>query len=165
MAIQNYTQIEIFYISDRGYVAEWWIREQQVPEQRTLNGNGSMSPNAWKAGVGSRLTSYWPSVIVQDDTSQLQEIYYNGSWSQNNLGLACQNHSAFAEMPVSIKGGLTGAENFVYQRNDQKLFIEARKDSTASASTGKFGATSFIPLRASNLTLGQSNYTRHHYAG
>lgn len=136
-----------------------------MPEQRTLNGNGSMSPNAWKAGVGSRLTSYWPSVIVQDDTSQLQEIYYNGSWSQNNLGLACQNHSAFAEMPVSIKGGLTGAENFVYQRNDQKLFIEARKDSTASASTGKFGATSFIPLRASNLTLGQSNYTRHHYAG
>ncbi|PNP47474.1 hypothetical protein TGAMA5MH_01295 [Trichoderma gamsii] len=131
----NYTQIEIFYISDRGYVAEWWIREQQVPEQRTLNGNGSMSPNAWKAGVGSRFTSYWPSVIVQDDTSQLQEIYYNGSWSQKDLGLACQNHSAFAEIPVSIKGGLIGAENFIYQRDDQKLFVEGRKDSTASAST------------------------------
>ncbi|UKZ59501.1 uncharacterized protein TrAtP1_000803 [Trichoderma atroviride] len=131
----NFTQIEIFYINDRGYVAEWWMREQQVPEQRTLNGNGSMSPNAWKAGVGSRFTSYWPSVIIQDDTSQLQEIYYNGSWSQNNLGLACQNHSAFAEIPVSIKGGLIGAENFIYQRDDQKLFIEGRKDSTASVST------------------------------
>ncbi|KAL7902196.1 hypothetical protein HDV63DRAFT_361023 [Trichoderma sp. SZMC 28014] len=131
----NFTQIEIFYISDRGYVAEWWMREQQVPEQQTLNGNGSMSPNAWKAGVGSRFTSYWPSVIVQDETSQLQEIYYNGSWSQNNLGLACQNHSAFAEIPVSIKGGQIGAENFIYQRDDQKLFVEGRKDSTTSVST------------------------------
>lgn len=165
MAIQNFTQIEIFYISERGYVAEWWTREQQVPEQRTLNGNGSMSPNAWKAGVGSRFTSYWPSVIVQDETSQLQEIYYNGSWSQNNLGLAVQNHSAFAEIPVSIKGGQIGAENFIYQRDDQKLFIEGRKDSTTSVSTGKFNVSSFIPLSSSNLTYRQSNYTRHHSAG
>lgn len=109
-----------------------------MPEQQTLNGNGSMSPNAWKAGVGSRFASYWPSVVVQDETSQVQELYYNGSWSQNNLGLACQNHSAFAEIPLSTKGGLIGAENFIYQRDDQKLFIEGRKQSTASVSTGKF---------------------------
>jgi hypothetical protein len=125
-----------------------------VPEQQTLNGNGSMSPNAWKAGVGSRFTSYWPSVLIQDDTSQLQEIYYNSSWSQKSLGLSCQNHSAFAEIPVSIKGGMIGAENFIYQRDDQKLFIEGRTQSTASVSTGKFQATSFISLSSSNLTSG-----------
>lgn len=151
--MQNFTQIEIFYITDRDDVAEWWIREQQVPEQQTLNGNGSMSPNAWKAGVGSRFTSYWPSVVVQDQSSQVQELYYNGSWSQNNLDLACQNHSAFAEIPVSVKGGLIGAENFIYQRDDQKLFIEGRTQSSASVSTGKLKASCFIQLNLQNLTF------------
>jgi hypothetical protein len=134
-----------------------------VPEQRTLNGNGSMSPNAWKAGVGSRFAAYWPSVLVQDETSQLQEIYYNGSWSQNNLDLACQNHSAFAIIPTSLKAGLIGGENFIYQRDDQKLFIEGRKDSTASVSTGKFKACLKLP-RLLNLTLEYSNNSRHHFA-
>lgn len=113
-----------------------------------------MSPNAWKAGVGSRFTSYWPSVVIQDDSNQVQELYYNGSWSQNNLGLACQNHSAFAEIPVSVKGGLIGAENFIYQRDDQKLFIEGRKQSKDSVSSGKLRTFSLILLSFQNLTLG-----------
>ncbi|KAL7924018.1 hypothetical protein ACQKWADRAFT_288555 [Trichoderma austrokoningii] len=164
----NFTQIEIFYVNDRGDVAEWWIREQQVPEQQTLNGNGSMSPNAWKAGVGSRFASYWPSVVVQDDTSQVQELYYNGSWSRNNLDLACQNHSAFAEIPLSVKGGLIGAENFIYQRDDQKLFIEGRKQSTASVSTVNIPAISMpaeaaigafsIPRSADSSNTAMNNY-------
>ncbi|KAK6448336.1 hypothetical protein FP744_10004586 [Trichoderma asperellum] len=164
----NFTQIEIFYVNDRGDIAEWWIREQQVPEQQTLNGNGSMSPNAWKAGVGSRFTSYWPSVVIQDDSNQVQELYYNGSWSQNNLGLACQNHSAFAEIPVSVKGGLMGAENFIYQRDDQKLFIEGRKQSTDSVSSVNLPAITMpaetaigafsIPRSADSSNTAMNNY-------
>ncbi|KAM0260397.1 hypothetical protein ACHAQJ_002799 [Trichoderma viride] len=131
----NFTQIEIFYVNDAGKVQEWWFREQEIPSQ-TWNGNGSMSPNGWKAGKSSRFAAYWPSLVLQDDSNQVQEIiYYNGSYTQRNLGLACQNHSAFAVVPYSVSGGMEGGENFIYQRDDQKLLVEGRQQPTTGLST------------------------------
>ncbi|KAL7798574.1 hypothetical protein V8C37DRAFT_368331 [Trichoderma ceciliae] len=131
----NYTQIEIFYVNNAGLLQEWWFREQEIPSAQTWNGNGSLSPNGWKAGVSSRLATYWPSLILQDDSDQVQEIYYyNGSWTQNALGLACQNHSAFAVVPYSVSAGREGGESFIYQRDDQKLLVEERKQYNAKLS-------------------------------
>jgi hypothetical protein len=114
-----------------------------------------MSPNGWKAGENSRFASYWPSLVLQDDSNQVQEIlYHNGGWIQNDLGLACQNHSAFAEVPYSISGGIDGGEVYIYQRDDQKLLVEGRKQSTSGLSVGKSMTSYFKSLEDKLLTLG-----------
>lgn len=105
-----------------------------------------MSTNGFSAGASSRLATYWPSVIFQDDSGQVREAYYaEPGWTQSALGLQCQNHSAFAEVPYSINAGREGGEKVIYQRDDQKLRIGERTQFTTDVSAGESISPSFHP--------------------
>jgi hypothetical protein len=116
-----------------------------------------MSTYGWKVGVSSRLAAYWPSVIFQDDSGQIQEAYYaNLGWTQKGLGLKCQNHSAFIEVPYSINAGREGGEKIIYQRDDQKLLIEERTQLTADLTACEF-ITCFLTLDFRDLDFSHLN--------
>lgn len=131
-----------------GQIQEWEVQEQQVPPAPTKNMNGTISSLGLKPGANSRLATYWPSVIFQDDLNQLQETYYTTSnkWLQNPLKLSPQNHSALAEVAYSASSARQGGGNFIYQGDDQKLFAEGRSSSTAILKAGKLIARVLFSL-------------------
>ncbi|KAL7942615.1 hypothetical protein V8C42DRAFT_354739 [Trichoderma barbatum] len=129
----DYTQIEIFYLNEANEIQEWYFREQDSPSSsaQTFNGSGIMSSKGWKAAENSKVATYWPSVIFQDDSDHMQEAYYaNLTWAQSAVGLECRNNSAFAEVPYSVNAGRFRGERLIYQRDDQKLLVEERDNST-----------------------------------
>ncbi|KAK0761409.1 hypothetical protein N5P37_006359 [Trichoderma harzianum] len=135
----NFTQVEIFYLNEANEMQEFYFREQDSPSPsaQTFNGSGIMSSKGWKAAGDSKIASYWPSVIFQDDSDQMQEAYYaNLTWAQSEVGLKCQNNSAFAEVPYSVAAGRFGGEKLIYQQDDQKLHIEERNNSTDKFNVG-----------------------------
>ncbi|KAF3075905.1 hypothetical protein CFAM422_001637 [Trichoderma lentiforme] len=145
----NFTQVEIFYLNEANEMQEFYFREQDSPSPsaQTFNGSGIMSSKGWKAAGDSKIASYWPSVIFQDDSDQMQEAYYaNLTWAQSELGLKCQNNSAFAEVPYSVAAGRFGGEKLIYQQDDQKLRIEERNNSTDKFHVGAPSIT--IPANA-----------------
>lgn len=151
--MQNYTQVEIFYVDDSDEIQEWYFREQDIPSAQTFNGSGIMSTKGWKTAKGSRLAAYWPSVILQDDKDQMQEAYYaNLTWAEKPVGLICQNHSAFAEVPYSVNTGRSGGEKLIYQRDDQKLLVEERNNLTDQLTAGESTTSLFQPLHPKVLT-------------
>ncbi|PTB38099.1 hypothetical protein M441DRAFT_29503 [Trichoderma asperellum CBS 433.97] len=130
----NFTQIDIFYVDKLGQIQEWEVLEQKVPTVQTSNINGTISSLGLKPAANSRLATYWPSLIFQDELNQLQETYYTTSnkWLQNPLNLPSQNHSALVEVAYSTSSARQGGGNFIYQGDDQKLLAEGRSSSTAS---------------------------------
>ncbi|EHK18003.1 uncharacterized protein TRIVIDRAFT_226121 [Trichoderma virens Gv29-8] len=145
----NFTQVEIFYLNDANEIQEFYFREQDSPSPsaQTFNGSGIMSSKGWKAAGDSKIATYWPSVIFQDGSGQMQEAYYaNLTWAQTAVGLKCQNNSAFAEVPYSVIAGRFGGERLIYQRDDQKLLVEERNNSTNKLSIGAPSIT--IPANA-----------------
>lgn len=101
--------------------------------------NGTISSLGLKPGPNTRLATYWPSLIFQDDLNQLQETYYTTSskWLQNPLNISPQNHSALVEIVYSASSARKGGGNFIYQGDDQKLQAEGRSSSTTSLKAGK----------------------------
>ncbi|KAK1254112.1 hypothetical protein MKX08_008107 [Trichoderma sp. CBMAI-0020] len=128
----NYTQIDVFYVDKLGQIQEWEVQEH--PGAATNNLNGTISSLGLKPGPNSRLATYWPSLIFQDDLNQLQETYFTTSskWLQNPLNISPQNHSALAEIVYSASSARKGGGNFIYQGGDQKLQAEGRSSSTTS---------------------------------
>lgn len=131
-----------------GQIQEWEVLEQKVPKVQISNQNGTISSLGLKPGANSRLATYWPSLIFQDDVNQLQETYYTTSnkWLQNPLNLSSQNHSALAEVTYSTNSARQGGGNFIYQGDDQKLLAEGRSSSTATLKAGELIVKVFIPL-------------------
>ncbi|KAJ4854846.1 uncharacterized protein T069G_10404 [Trichoderma breve] len=129
----NFTQVEIFYLNEANEMQEFYFREQDSPSPsaRTFNGSGIMSSKGWKAAGDTKIATYWPSVIFQDNSDQIQEAYYaNLTWAQSEVGLKCQNRSAFAEVPYSVTAGRFGGEKIIFQQDNQKLLVEERDNST-----------------------------------
>lgn len=122
-----------------GQIQEWEVLEQKVPTVQTSNINGTISSLGLKPAANSRLATYWPSLIFQDELNQIQETYYTTSnkWLQNPLDLPSQNHSALVEVAYSTSSARQGGGNFIYQGDDQKLLAEGRSSSTASLKAGK----------------------------
>ncbi|KAK4066247.1 uncharacterized protein Triagg1_8079 [Trichoderma aggressivum f. europaeum] len=143
----NYTQIDIFYQGKQDYINEWIIREQKVPVVTTTDTTGTINPKAYKAGPNTRIASYWPSVIFQNEVNQLEEAYFTTQsvWNHQLLNLSSTNHSALAEVPYW--GGRTGSANFIYQRDDQRLFAERRVNASVAAAADAPPDT--IPSQAS----------------
>ncbi|KAM6478336.1 hypothetical protein HDV62DRAFT_190439 [Trichoderma sp. SZMC 28011] len=129
----NYTQIDIFYQGKQDYINEWIIREEKYPVVTTTDTKGTIDPLAYKAGPNTRIATYWPSVIFQNEVNQLEEAYFSTKsvWSQQLLNLSSTNHSALVEVPYW--GGRTGSANFIYQRDDGRLFAESRVNSSVGA--------------------------------
>ncbi|QYT04847.1 hypothetical protein H0G86_011750 [Trichoderma simmonsii] len=129
----NYTQIDIFYQGKQDYINEWIIREEKYPVVTTTDTKGTIDPLAYKAGPNTRIATYWPSVIFQNEVNQLEEAYFSTKsvWSQQLLNLSSTNHSALVEVPYS--GERTGSANFIYQRDDGRLFAESRVNSSVGA--------------------------------
>ncbi|KAL7932961.1 hypothetical protein V8C35DRAFT_66923 [Trichoderma chlorosporum] len=145
----NFTQVEIFYLNEANEMQEFYFREQDspLPTAQTFNGSGIMSSKGWKAAGDSKIATYWPSVIFQDDSDQMQEAYYaNLTWTQTAVGLESLNNSAFAEVPYSVTAGRFGGEKILYQQSDQKLLIEERNNSTDKLNVGAPSIT--IPANA-----------------
>lgn len=103
----------------------------------TTDTKGTIDPLAYKAGPNTRIATYWPSVIFQNEVNQLEEAYFSTKsvWSQQLLNLSSTNHSALVEVPYS--GERTGSANFIYQRDDGRLFAESRVNSSVGAAAGK----------------------------
>ncbi|KAL6812894.1 hypothetical protein GGI42DRAFT_313168 [Trichoderma sp. SZMC 28013] len=143
----NYTQIDIFYQGKQDYIYEWIIREQKVPVVTTTDTTGTINSKAYKAGPNTRLASYWPSLIWQNDVNQLEEAYFTvqSVWDQQLLNLSSVNHSALVEVPYW--GGRTGSANFIYQRDDQRLFAEWRVNASVGAAAD--APPDIIPSQAS----------------
>lgn len=67
----------------------------------------------------------------------MREAYYaNLTWAQSEVGLECQNSSAFAEVPYSVTAGRFGGEKLIYQQDDQSLLIKERNNSTEKFNLG-----------------------------
>ncbi|KAL7895910.1 hypothetical protein HDV64DRAFT_255974, partial [Trichoderma sp. TUCIM 5745] len=128
----NYTQIDVFFVDEAGQIQEWEV--QETPGAATKNLNGTISSLGLKPGPNSRLATYWPSVIFQDELNQLQETYFTtaAKWLQNPLNVSPQNHSALVEIVYSASSARKGGGNFIYQDGDQKLQAEGRSSSTTS---------------------------------
>ncbi|PNP59162.1 hypothetical protein THARTR1_01410 [Trichoderma harzianum] len=143
----NYTQIDIFYQGKQNYINEWIIREQKAPVVTTTDTKGTIAPMAIRAGPNTRLAAYWPSVIFQNQVNQIEEAYYSthSSWNQQLLNLSSVNHSALAEVPYW--GGRTGSANFIYQRDDRRLFAEWRVNASVGAAAD--APPDIIPSQAS----------------
>lgn len=135
-----------------GQIQEWEV--QETPGQATRNLNGTISSLGLKLGPNSRLATYWPSVIFQDDLNQLQETYFTtaAKWLQNPLNVSPQNHSALVEIVYSASSARKGGGNFIYQDGNQKLQAEGRSSSTTALKAGKFIA---------NVTISLSKLTRN----
>jgi hypothetical protein len=106
--------------------------------------NGSISTHSFKIGAFSRMATYFPSIIFQDDSYMLQEILYNGTipgnsggWSQSAMNVNGLNNSGLADVPLTANGNF-GVSVF-YNRNDQKLFDLARNQSVGGWTPGKCG--------------------------
>lgn len=122
-------------------IQEWYFREQDSasPSAQTFAGSGPMSSNGWKAAANTRLAAYWPSVIFQDESNQMQEVYdANLTFVRSAVGLKSRNGSAFAELPYSVTAGRYGGEKILYQRDDQKLILEERSNLTNKLNVGEF---------------------------
>jgi hypothetical protein len=124
-------------VDKSGQIQEWEVQEQQG--QPTKFVNGTISSLGLKPGANTRLATYWPSVIFQDDLNQLQETYFTTSskWLQNPLNVSPQNHSALAEIVFSASSARSGGGNFIYQDDDHKLQAEGRSSSTTALKAGK----------------------------
>jgi hypothetical protein len=122
--------------------------------------NGSISTHDFKIGTFSRMATYWPSLVFQDDSYMLQEILYNGSlpgnignWLQSAVNVNGLNHSGLANVPLTANGNY--GVSILYDRNDQKLFDLQRNQSVGGWIPGKcrpcHSPTSAEPLIANDL--------------
>ncbi|KAL7910536.1 hypothetical protein GGI35DRAFT_370992 [Trichoderma velutinum] len=143
----NYTQIDIFYQGKQNYINNWIIREEKVPVMKNTDTKGTIDAMAIRARPNTRLAAYWPSVIFQNQVNQIEEAYYSihNRWNQQLLNLSSLNHSALAEVPHW--GGRTGSANFIYQRDDRRLFAEWRVNASVGAAAG--APSDIIPSQAS----------------
>ncbi|KAL7926432.1 hypothetical protein ACQKWADRAFT_280271 [Trichoderma austrokoningii] len=132
-ATSNYTQIDVFYQGAQGYINNWAIQEEVAPVRKTTDTKGTLSVRALRAGMNTRLAAHWPSVVFQNGVNGLEEAYYSihNRWSHNILNLSAVNHSALVEVPWW--GSRTGSANFIYQRDDRKLFAEMRHNASTAA--------------------------------
>jgi hypothetical protein len=127
-------------------IQEWFFREQDSasPSAQTFTGSGHMSSYGWKAAANTHLATYWPSVIFQDESNQIQEVYDgNLTWVRSAMGLKSRSGSAFAELPYSVVAGRFGGDKILYQLNDQELVLEERSNWTNKLSIGKIFIQSF----------------------
>ena len=104
--------------------------------------NGSISTHSFKVGSFSRMATYWPSIVFQDDSYTLQEILFNGSlpgnsggWLQSAMNINGLNNSGLANVPLTADGNF-GVSVF-YDRNDQKIFDLERNQSVGGWIPGK----------------------------
>jgi hypothetical protein len=114
-------QTELFYLDDTNLLREWNFVNSYT------GANGSLSSFTFTSGTSSRLVSYWPSIIFQDGSNQVQGIVYNWSepgnkegWYQSPLDLRGWNGSGLAAVPLR-QDYADGGVNLFYQRDDQKL--------------------------------------------
>lgn len=108
-----------------------------APVRTTTNKKGTLSARALRAGMNTRLAAHWPSVVFQNGVNGLEEAYYSiqNRWAHNILNLSAVNHSALVEVPWW--GSRTGSANFIYQRDDHKLFAEMRHNASVDATAGE----------------------------
>jgi hypothetical protein len=118
------------------------IREWDFDDSYT-GSSGSISTHSFKIGAFSRMATYWPSIVFQDDSYMLQEILFNqsqqgnsGGWLQSAMNVDGLNNSGLANVPLTANGNF-GVSVF-YDRNDQKLFELARNQSVGGWIPGKY---------------------------
>jgi hypothetical protein len=113
------------------------IQEELFPEVKSTNTKGTIDEQSIKAGPNTRLAAYWPSVIFQNEVNQIEEAYYSvhNYWGRQLLNLSSLNHSALAEVPHWR--AKTGSANFIYQRDDRRLFAEWRDNANVGVAAGE----------------------------
>ncbi|KAF2468753.1 uncharacterized protein BDR25DRAFT_52625 [Lindgomyces ingoldianus] len=119
-AINNDEQVELFYLDDADRICEWnW-------DSINIAGSaGSIDNQTFVASSTSRLSAYWPLIILQDVDGSLHEIYYDafsysdtGGWYHRSANLTIYDGAALGLVPVAQNISKIGV---FYQGEDGKL--------------------------------------------
>lgn len=103
-------------------------------ENDEIGHNGDLGKQNITPAQNTRLASYWPSVIYQNEDNTLSEVHYNCSiglnkcWYTENLDLKAYGPSAaLAEGPL---GTNFSGKYLFYQREDEVLVERGWKNDT-----------------------------------
>ena len=124
-------QTQLYYLDSSNY-----IREQDFSPGTTQS--GSLSLQNYKASPSSALSTYWPSLVYEDDSGAFSEITYAGSITSNVWNTvqftqsgAAISGSGLAEIPRTM--AYTGLIQF-YQASNGDL-VQKNRDSGGSLNT------------------------------
>ncbi|KAF2669635.1 hypothetical protein BT63DRAFT_373088 [Microthyrium microscopicum] len=156
-----YFQIELFYTNNASLIKEWNFNESS-----DTGASGSISSLTFRTGASSRMSSYWPSLVFQDDSGTLTEIFYNSSvsqqaWNQRGLGLVGRNNSGLAEVPLTTNLAqntntpVDFGMGIFYQRDDFKPF-----DATRGTNLGAWSANNLNVSIPQNSSIGSFSVPR-----
>lgn len=136
-------QIELFYLDNQNHIVEWnW------DNTTTTGKSGSLTQNTITAGSQTRLTTYWPFIIWEDSSNNLQEIVYDctvpGCWSMAPVNVSASANGGLVIVPQTQN--LTEMDVF-YQRDDGKV-IDYSRNSTSGLFTTAGTFSGSIPSAA-----------------
>lgn len=97
-------------------------------------GNGSASPLGITLSSTSKIVSYWPSVIYQSATGDLQEIVLSGSWNIKSMGNTALSGGGLVVIP--LQSNYPDGGNHVFFQRDDNTMVEITGNSSAGWSTG-----------------------------
>jgi hypothetical protein len=106
---------------------EWSITD-------TLDSNGSLSKLGIPLSATSKYVTYWPSIIYQTSTGDLQEIILYNGWHNKTTGHTALAGSALVEIPFQADYP-NGGNHLFYQQDDGTL-VSTVGSSSANWSTG-----------------------------
>ncbi|KAI9776814.1 MAG: hypothetical protein M1839_009365 [Geoglossum umbratile] len=108
-------QVQLYYLTDHDVIQAWDL-------VRSNSANGSLSPLGYKADPNSSLVSYWPSLVLQDDKGNLEEIFFSvnppAHWGNQSFDARGLVGSDLVELPTTTN---YSALSVFYQRDDGKL--------------------------------------------
>jgi hypothetical protein len=115
----------------------------------TTGKSGSLTQNTITAGSQTRLTAYWPFIIWEDSSNNLQEIVYDCTvpecWSMAPVNVSASANGGLVIVPQTQN--LTEMDVF-YQRDDGKVVDYSRNSTSGLFATGMYSFSFPISLRA-----------------
>jgi hypothetical protein len=99
-----------------------------------MDSNGSLSALGIPLSATSKFVTYWPSVMYQTATGEVQEIILHNGWHNKTTNHTALAGSALVEIPFQADYP-DGGNHVFYQEDDGTLF-SAVGNSSAGWSTG-----------------------------
>ncbi|KAF2651553.1 hypothetical protein K491DRAFT_719745 [Lophiostoma macrostomum CBS 122681] len=120
-------EIELFYVNETGFISEWtWGIEAQV------NGLGSMKSQNYQMSSGSRLSAYWPFIILTDEQGAFLGYKFTDSWNTWEIAAPdprAYNGGSLSLVPTPMDGELAGVSVY-YQSGTSLRITQVIPDST-----------------------------------
>ena len=103
----------MFYLSEQNVLQEWALKDD-------VGSIGSSSELGIVLSDNSNIVSYWPSVVYQTATGDIQEMVLNGAWNIRSTQNKGQLGSSLVELPY-WSDYPDGGNHVLYQKADGTL--------------------------------------------